>query len=432
MSNILKNLKIFTLTAVILAAFVAKAAPLAGSGSSADPFVVASEEDLLDFAASVNAGESIYNDYGVTVALAADLDLTGIAFPGIGTEDVPFFGTFDGCGHTIANLTVENTDEEVWGVGFINCLGNWEDGTPGTLCNTRFFNFSVLADDYDSSSVGIVGECDAGVIENVIVNGLLTILGGREVGALVGWADIVELSDCEVSVAAGSSVTGTCRVGGLLGCVDSVCVIHGCSVSAELTVLGSCDYDRFVGDAYCELEIEHTVFNGTLKKFYHENDLANARYTADVFAKYGIDCTSFSDKNLDLVKFIDWLEWCGIRTTDEIYTTPHLFEAYAFNLPFDAFVNGKPSMSIDIHGGVPDVGWTTIVLHVRAGDVELDVDTINANVFVKHGDSLEDMEEVLLDRECIEAVTDEAGHTRTALVIAPPAGSSHFFKVSVR
>lgn len=42
--------------------------------------------------------------------LSADLDMTGWVLPQAGTQDYPFIGNFDGNGHTILNLTVQNIE----------------------------------------------------------------------------------------------------------------------------------------------------------------------------------------------------------------------------------------------------------------------------------------------------------------------------------
>ncbi|MCR5837873.1 MAG: hypothetical protein K6G88_15350 [Lachnospiraceae bacterium] len=53
-----------------------------------------------------NDGENTINQ--VYFYLSSDLDMTGYVLPEIGTEEYPFVGNFDGNGHTISNLTVQN------------------------------------------------------------------------------------------------------------------------------------------------------------------------------------------------------------------------------------------------------------------------------------------------------------------------------------
>ena len=65
---------------------------------------VATVGELTQVATSVNNGTKDYG--GTTIKLAADLNLSGVAWMPIGTASHPFAGTFDGQGHTISNLDV--------------------------------------------------------------------------------------------------------------------------------------------------------------------------------------------------------------------------------------------------------------------------------------------------------------------------------------
>lgn len=165
---------------------------------------------------------------------------------------------------------------------------------------------------------------------------------------------------------------------------------------------------------------------------YTEEDLEEIRWIADYIAEQGVDAAGFASDDLDPVRFIEWVDNSGAETMEDLLNATNLFAAYAFNLPFNAFADGDFSMTTEILSGVPEDGWTTIVLHVKAGATELDIGAINANVIVKYGQSLDAMEEYLLSEKNVEVVEDGEGHARATLVLGPPEGSSHFFKVSLR
>lgn len=84
-------------------------------------------EDLVAFAAAVNAGESIaqWQDGDFTVNLLGDVDCSGItAWKAIGTAANPFTGTFDGGGYAIKGLKMElvsNASGEAF--GFFGTVG---------------------------------------------------------------------------------------------------------------------------------------------------------------------------------------------------------------------------------------------------------------------------------------------------------------------
>lgn len=67
---------------------------MTGTGTSSDPFLVATANDLC------NVGNNLSAYYKQT----ADIDMAGVTFTGIGSDSTPFTGTFDGDNHIISNL----------------------------------------------------------------------------------------------------------------------------------------------------------------------------------------------------------------------------------------------------------------------------------------------------------------------------------------
>lgn len=97
------------------------------------------------FAQEVLAGK----DYdGQTVYLVNDLDMTGIAHREIGNLSTPFMGTFDGGGHTIANLIY--TSPYSYG-GLFGCVGE-----NGTVKNVKLTNVDLtLGNSFSGSLAGV-------------------------------------------------------------------------------------------------------------------------------------------------------------------------------------------------------------------------------------------------------------------------------------
>ena len=81
--------------------------------------------------------------------LSDDLDMTGWVLPQIGTETYPFVGNFDGNGHTISNLTVQNIEgsgNSAWtdkpaDINGLNIVGFF--GVVGSLGNGGTVNAAV-------------------------------------------------------------------------------------------------------------------------------------------------------------------------------------------------------------------------------------------------------------------------------------------------
>lgn len=213
MKSILKTLSLLCALFLMLASFCAPtlAEPAifaGGAGTAEDPWQIATVEQLLDFAASVNDG-SRGGYAGETVVLMADLDLTGVAWIPIGNMNdmenytTLFMGTFDGQGHTVSHLAYES-DEFVIGAGL--------------------FGLS------------------AGEIKNVTVKDtVVTCTEGtsQAIAALVGY-NMGSVSGCAVENA---QVKGNCCVGGVIG--GSIGPVANCSASdVTVTVIGDNDFSE--------------------------------------------------------------------------------------------------------------------------------------------------------------------------------------------
>ncbi len=74
-----------------------------GQGSSGNPYIIGTAEELAGLASLVNSGNQFANKY---IKLSADIDLAGKEWVPIGTNDNRFYGIFDGDGHIVSNLTM--------------------------------------------------------------------------------------------------------------------------------------------------------------------------------------------------------------------------------------------------------------------------------------------------------------------------------------
>lgn len=111
---------------------------------------------------------------GGTVELLKNVTLTR-NWTTVGTESVPFKGTFDGKGYTITGLNIPTNDNEY--VGLIGIL----DG--GTVKNVKFASVSVTGKDDVGTAVGRI--INGGTVSGVQVLGG-TVSGAKRVGGVVG------------------------------------------------------------------------------------------------------------------------------------------------------------------------------------------------------------------------------------------------------
>ncbi len=168
-----------------------------GDGSVSSPYQISNATQLQSLA------NMIQLDYGARFSyykLTADIDLTGLPMPVIGTSTYPFSGVFDGFDHQIQN-------------------------------------YSVTA---NSNYVGLFGYVDGGTIQNLTVTAG-NITGGRYnyIGTVVGYATgLTTLSKVYVDLS--GTLNGTQYVGGLAGQLDTTAgtIVSDCHVTGSGGVSG--------------------------------------------------------------------------------------------------------------------------------------------------------------------------------------------------
>ena len=117
---------------------------LSGSGTSTDPYLIETPEDLKDFSFFVNK-QIITNKY---IKIANNIDCDGLeGFESIGSS-YPFMGTLSGYGNTISNLTINS------GLGFFGHISG------GIVNDLNFYKLSVKGNSYATG--GIASELSAG------------------------------------------------------------------------------------------------------------------------------------------------------------------------------------------------------------------------------------------------------------------------------
>ena len=181
------------LSMVVISAFAAwdgttvATAFASGTGTEADPFVIATPEQLAFLAQSVKAGE----DYeGKFVVLSADIDLGGKEWLPIGLykyentsdNDFPFKGSFDGKGYTVSNFVITAGNNTVYAGLFAYVTGD------AVIKNVNIAKANVTGKNYAGVLVGkFAGKELSGIVvgEDCSASGTASIGGvaGRIVGA---------------------------------------------------------------------------------------------------------------------------------------------------------------------------------------------------------------------------------------------------------
>ena len=161
-----------------------------------------------DLHAALEAGKAA----GSVVTLLADVDLAGVAWEPV----LNFAGTFDGGSKVISNLTTGGADQDHCGL-----FGNTTN-SKSFICNVVVSNATVTARKWAAAVVGELAS--SSTISNITVKGLVQITGNTFVGGIVGQG-YAYFRDSRIAGDEGSFVKGVWigdnlegdNVGGIIG-----------------------------------------------------------------------------------------------------------------------------------------------------------------------------------------------------------------------
>ena len=189
-----------------------------GTGTAEEPYQIATGAQLAYLASTVNNGEAYEGKYFV---LTANIDLNGINWTPIansfsdallgGSDYCIFAGSFDGCGHTISNVSIgsESTPAKSDVFGLFGA-------TEGKISNLNLDTVSIH-----------------GVAKNV--SGYVIGLAGSLVGSSSGPVENCHVTGLTMDMTVpGSGFTAAYWIGGLAGALDGEQLITECSVSGDI------------------------------------------------------------------------------------------------------------------------------------------------------------------------------------------------------
>ena len=182
----------------------------------------------------------------INFVLTSDIDLGGYQWTPIGTEANNFTGTFNGNGHTIANLKIEESEAKE-GKAYIGFFGYAKNAT---IKNVTFENVNLnipcLDIDHSQGHIGAVAGSLEGTstIENVTVKGDITVYatqtanGASRVAVVAGGNSYgnVTMKNVHVIANEGSSLIANNNTGALAGQLQGKMVFENCSSNIDVTV----------------------------------------------------------------------------------------------------------------------------------------------------------------------------------------------------
>lgn len=255
--------------------------------------------------------EAVQGDLSLNCTLTDDIDLTGKEWTPIGSyinyTYTGYTGTFDGQGHTIFGLTINQVRDDV---GLIGCIDK-----GGIVKNVKLKDVNITGNGY---FVGGVAGTNYGTIENCSVDGTLTnnrhYLGGvvgDNYGSIIGCSSSGTITGTSPDVGGigGQSVGGTIMAcysvanikgssssGGVLGQTNRETVVIACyhakgNVTGEQSRIGgvigwnygkvtACYWEnnqgQGIGDNQGSTTIETTKVDGTTVTWQNAVDAMNA------------------------------------------------------------------------------------------------------------------------------------------------------------
>ena len=235
-------------------------------------YQIANAYNMASFAALVNAGEN-----EADAVVTADIDLAdaivGDAWTSVGTNDVPYKGTFDGQGHTIKNITYTAKGQ------YNGLFGKLSTGA--TVKNFTAEGTMTVSTGVTGRAVALIAAAgDGGVLIQNIYSKMNynNQLAGAQVGGVLGGAlngNATTVDRCWYSgTLDGNDAGGSGNYGGLVGYANnndacyltiSNCLFDGKLVNSAATP-GNCTFGGMIGYSNgAHVTIQNVLSIGTVQ-----------------------------------------------------------------------------------------------------------------------------------------------------------------------
>jgi len=220
-----------------------------GTGTEADPYLIANKADLLSLAEKVDSPATHVQYADKYYRQIAGIDLNGETFASIGLADYQFKGNYNGSGNVIDNCAVGGT-------GASGVFSYANGAVISDLCVTNRTNNSS-----GTNTGGIVGYAtNCTVSDCEYTSGELTT-SANVCGGIIGYANGGSVSGCKVS---GKITATSARIGGIIGEAANNVIISGCSASGAV-ISGKNVVAAIVGEVTSATISGCTVTGSTVK-----------------------------------------------------------------------------------------------------------------------------------------------------------------------
>mgnify|MGYP004625839575 FL=1 len=227
-------------------------ARVTGNGTENDPYRISTADGLKWFRDKVNSAKTS-DETKICAELTKDIDLSGEAWTPIGIGNAfyagkpPYSGTFDGKGHTIKNLYINNSS---------------------------------------AGYVGLFGYVDGGTIRNLTVSG--SVKGTEHTGGIAGGADGGTFENCANLCVVQSDSTAGGTTGGIIGFASNMyheLIVRDCYNVGSITgrhaggIIGHCGgWLETIGNCYNVGKVTGTANAGAIIGNYYSKKISNCYY----------------------------------------------------------------------------------------------------------------------------------------------------------
>lgn len=180
---------------------------------------ISTAQQFLEFAKIVNEGNT-----SLSASLTCDIDMQGVAWIPIGSEALPYVGTFDGRGHAIRNLSIEGLDR----LGLFGVLS----GGACVFNVTLDKSCSIKGRNY----VGLIGATfGPGLVRLEHISNEASVAGSKNVAGILGSnrqsQAIVVIRHCFNT----ADISGTTESAAISGWVGGYYNVHDCWNSGKVS-----------------------------------------------------------------------------------------------------------------------------------------------------------------------------------------------------
>ena len=212
---------------------------LAGKGTEAEPYLIESIEDLIQFSNNVSNGTLYANEY---VKITQDLDFNSEKSY-VDAKNVELFGDYNGDGE-VKGIKEEVIDKN--NRGFIS-IGKMENNTlfSGIFNGNNATIANLYINDKENDSIGLFTG-NLGTITNLNLTGNIastTDDSTVKIGGISGY-NRANIENCSTKII--FDINTECEVGGIVGTMDEG-IVKNCINNSELQISGHYGWGIFVG-----------------------------------------------------------------------------------------------------------------------------------------------------------------------------------------